>query len=523
MKAKLKGSTLSVGGILIGAAVCACLLAGPATTIAASYVNDLFIYLDGAHRIASGQVPNRDFHTALGPLTFYIPAFGYWLSGSMGGAMPFGMALTTLILALPIAHVIGSRLQPLIAIPYGLFLILVLAVPTNFGESVSALSFAMFYNRIGWAALGALLVMYLRPEKSAEWQEMLDAICATALTLVMLYTKITYGFVALAFLGLLLLDSRQRRWASISIGLILICSLIVEAFWQSTLAHAQDLLLTNRVSGSTGHTSLLATLVRNLFDFSLFAILSALILWRTRSVRDLLFFGFCILPGIMLQKQNAQPWGVLTLHAGAVVAAQMLLRAQERTSPPGRKFLSLKSGVPLLIMVLILPPLLQCFTALGLHTTMAVAKSGKAFDLPRFQDIRLIAPWLSDEKTLMHTYLASIEEGARALESLPEKPTNVSVLDFANPFSAGLGLPPPRGDNAWLHWGRNINEAYFPEAEQYFADVEVLMVPKWGINNIPLRGLYQSYIDTAFEPLQETEGWIVYRRKGDELAAKLRS
>ena len=166
------------------------LLALPGQTVTTAYLNDLFIFLDGAHRIASGQVPNRDFHTALGPLSFYVPALGYWISGSMGGAMPAAMAAMTVGLALPMIHILGSRLRPVVAIPYGLFLLLIVAVPTNLGESIASLSFAMFYNRIGWAALSLLLVMYLRPEKPHGRQNLLDALCAALLALMMLYTKV---------------------------------------------------------------------------------------------------------------------------------------------------------------------------------------------------------------------------------------------------------------------------------------------------------------------------------------------
>jgi hypothetical protein len=520
MRVKPDGARLSAGAILAGAAIFACLLAGPGLTITTSYVNDLFIFLDGAHRIASGQIPNRDFHTALGPLSFYIPAFGYWLSGTMGGAMPYGMALVTLSLALPFAYVLSSRLQPVIAIPFGLFLLLVLAVPTNFGESVTALSFAMFYNRIGWAALGALFIMYLRPMGTTRWRNALDALCATVLTLTMLYTKITYGLVAVAFLVFQLLDAKQRRWAAFSLGFTLICSLVIEAFWQSTSAYFEDLILTSQVSGTRGIVDLTTTFLRHLADFSLLAIFIIPVLWRTRSLRDLLFFGFCTLPGLMIQSQNSQPWGILTIHAGAAVAAQMLLQLASPAYQHSKKLSSFGSGSFLLLMALILPTLLHCLMALGLHTTLALSRSGQAFGLPQFGEIRLISPWLSQEKTMMHAYLASIEDGARALRDLPEKPTKVSVLDFSNPFSAGLDLPPPRGDSAWLHWGRNVNGIHFIPPDKMFADVEVLMLPKWGINNIPLRTLYQTYIAAAFEPMHETEGWTIYRRKDQEVAAK---
>ena len=60
--------------VLLIALVAALLIAAPGQTVVVKYVNDLFIFLDGAHRIDAGQVPNRDFHTALGPLNFYLPA-----------------------------------------------------------------------------------------------------------------------------------------------------------------------------------------------------------------------------------------------------------------------------------------------------------------------------------------------------------------------------------------------------------------------------------------------------------------
>jgi hypothetical protein len=152
--------TLPIATLIAGfAAVCALVLALPRTTVTTIYVNDLLIFLDGAHRIASGQVPNRDFHTALGPLVSYIPGAGYWLSGTLGGALPGGMALALVALAPAVAHILATRLRPVIALPFAAFLILVLAAPVNLGESIASLSFAMFYNRIGWAALAALLVM----------------------------------------------------------------------------------------------------------------------------------------------------------------------------------------------------------------------------------------------------------------------------------------------------------------------------------------------------------------------------
>ncbi|HZH52823.1 MAG TPA: hypothetical protein VEZ16_13190, partial [Microvirga sp.] len=81
------GRIAGTGPILLGLAlVLALVLALPGQTVTTRYLSDLVIFLDGAHRIVWGQVPHRDFHSALGPLTLYIPAAGYWLTGSFGAA-----------------------------------------------------------------------------------------------------------------------------------------------------------------------------------------------------------------------------------------------------------------------------------------------------------------------------------------------------------------------------------------------------------------------------------------------------
>jgi hypothetical protein len=498
--------------LLACAALFALTLALPGQTVTAAYLNDLFIFLDGAHRIAAGQVPNRDFHTALGPLSFYVPALGYWISGSMGGAMPTAIAMMTLGLALPMVHILSSRLHPVVAVPYGLFLLLIVAVPINLGESIASLSFAMFYNRIGWASLSTLLVMYLRPERPHDRQGLLDILCAVVLTLTMLFTKITYGLVALAFLAFMLFDSRQRRWVLWALGMSALAALTIELFWQSSLGYLEDLVLTGRVSGTRDIVDLALSFLQHLSDYVLLAIFAIMVLWRTRSFRDLLFFGICAVPGLLIQSQNSQSGGIITLFAGSAVATEILLRlGMPSNGREGNKTLNV--GAPLLLLAFLLPTGLHCFMALGLHTVAAVTRMGEPFGLPRFNELRLATLWVPGDRSFMTDYLASIQEGARLLSDLPVKPENVSVLDFANPFSAGLDLPPSRGDYAWLHWGRNIDDRHHPLPEQLLGSVDVLMVPKDGINDAPLRALYGAYIREMFEPVRDTDRWTLYRHR----------
>jgi hypothetical protein len=503
--------------IVLGASlVCALFLALPGRTITTVYVNDLFIFLDGAHRIASGQVPNRDFHTALGPLSFYLPAAGYWLSGTLGGAMPVGMAATLVLFAPILAYVTASRLHPVIAIMFGVFVALVLAVPANLGESPASLSFAMFYNRIGWAALATLLVMYLPPRREGPRQHGLDAACAASLVLLMLYLKVTYGLVALAFLAFMLFDRSERRWAALALGVTLAGCLAVEALWRSSSQHLSDLLLARAVSGSRGPVDLVLGFLRHLADYVMMGMLVVLALWRTRRLRDFLFFALAAAPGLLIMAQNSQPWGIITLHAGASVAAEMLIRSerQQGALATARWLPSVGRGAPVLLAAILLPTIVHCSATLALHAGLALGRAGESFGLPLLDRVRIAQLWSPGDHAFSKAYLTSIQDGARTLSRLDRQPSRVSVLDFANPFSAALALPPPCGDSSWLHWGRNINSVHFLPGEELLGGVTILMVPKWGINNLPLIDTYGDYIDRAFEPVAETPLWTLHRRRG---------
>lgn len=497
---------------------CALLLALPGGTITTAFVNDLLIFLDGAHRVSSGQVPNRDFHTALGPVVYYLPALGYWLSGRFGGAMPVGMGLLILAFAPVMWHVLGSRYRLFLALPMAAFLIGLLALPANLGEDLSSISFAMFYNRIGWAALALLLLMYVRPFRASRTQSALDAVCAALLVLLQVYTKVTYGVVALAFLVFMLLDPRQRRWAAGAILLVLIAAVLVELVWKGSFQHIQDLLDTARVSGTRGFEALVFAALNNLADMVVFGLLAILALWQTRSFRDFLFYGFCAGSGLVLLVQNAHSWGIITLFAAAGVAAQTIAgpcpSARRADAGPSRSSISTYGGLPFLAMVL--PPTVSHFAALLLHFALAVSGFGQPFGLKNFNEVRFGRLWTPGDYGYSEKYIGSFSAGAELLGELGFAPERVLDLDFITPFSAGLGIEPPRGDESWMHWGRNVDAEHFLPPQTLFADVLIVMIPKIGINSGQLDSVYGRYIAQNFDLVRDTDQWRVFVRPHEQ-------
>ena len=517
MRAAAGGAAGISAWVLACAAACIALLVIPGQTVVSVYVNDLFIFLDGAHRIASGQVPNRDFHTALGPLVYYLPAAGYALTGSLGSAMPAAMALSIALLAPPMVWILASRVRPLLALPFAAFLVLITAVPLNLGEAVSALSFAMFYNRIAWVALALLVIMYLAPERPLRWRILWDACSAAFLVLLMLYSKISYGAVAVALLGLVLLHPAHRSWAALALALVAAAALTAEAFWGGTAAYVADLRIAGNVSGGMrgGFGEIANTVLHNFADYVLYSLLVGLVLWRSPRILDFLFYGFCAASGLLIVIQNSQAWGIITLHAGAIVAAESLVRGA-RAQYDERPW-SLSAGAPIVMLALVLPTIAHCAIALGLHAVLASERPVSRFGLPRFDRIRVANLWPVTDYEFSVQFLSSLEDGANAIAGLDA--SRIVVLDFIGPFSAGLGLQPPRGDSSWLHWGRNIDDRHYVPPLHLLADASIVLEAKRGINGAPLWRLYGSYVEANFEMFRETDFWRVHLRRERPTAA----
>jgi hypothetical protein len=515
---------MKIGPILLAAAAfLALLLALPGQTVTTRYLNDLFVILDGAYRVAAGQVPNQDFHTPLGPFAYYLSAAGYFLSGSLGGTMPTAMALITLVLALPMAHILGSRLHPFIAIPYGLFLLLILAAPINLGEGVTSLSFAKFYNRIGWVALGALLVMYLHPLSIDRRQTILDTTCATALTLLMLYTKLSYGAVALAFLVFMLADRQQRRWTAGALGITVLVALIIELIWQSSLAHLADLRMAFDVGGGLRGTwgQITDHILGNLADYVLLGLFAGMALYRTRSIRDFLFYAFCAVAGFLIINQNFQAWGIIMLHGAAAVAAETILRSDEhRARAIDNGSWSTGAGAKLLFLAVVLPTSIHSLAALTLHTAAASIRAGNAVPLPNLEQVRVANLWTWSDFDTAVAHQDTLREGFDALSRLDPKPSRIFVLDQGNAFSMTLNAPPAQGDTPWLQWGRTLSGTNHIPAENLLADVQFLMEPKpadgpdAAKGPLPqLQAIYGPYIAAHFDTAGETQHWKLHRRR----------
>ncbi|WP_410217220.1 hypothetical protein [Paracoccus sp. (in: a-proteobacteria)] len=494
--------------ILGMAIVAALLLALPGRTIATRSLEELFYIFDGVNRVLWGQVPGQDFVTSLGPLAYYLPAIGQWMGG-WGAALPLAIALVLLLFAPVMAHVLTSRLHPVLALLMGAFLILVLAAPMNLGEPMNSLSFGQFHNRIAWVALALLFVMVLPPRLTCPISR--DAAAAALLAFVAIYIRLTYGLLAVAFLIFMLTDARQRVWSALALLGLGLSVIAMELTWGGSTGYLQATSMAfgagGVLRGSWG--DIVDHILANFTDYVLLALIAGLSLWRKPNFRYALFFVLCAVGGFWLINHNEQRWGILTLHAAAVVAAERVLR-QDDVSAPG--LWANGSGARLFFLAMVLPTLLHNAVALGLHVSAAVTGNGRPILAAQMENVRLADLWTGGDFGGGNAYLGTIDEGIAALARLEPKPESLAVLGVADPFSIAMNLPPAFGMMPAMRWLNTIGPAHHPIPDQILSHADVVVLRKAASSVGPVGELYLPFLQQHYSPVSETEHWRVFRR-----------
>lgn len=514
----------------------------PGTTYSGNYTNDLMIFFDGGYRVLRGQVPNRDFHTPLGALTVLLPAFGLWMKG-LGGMMPWATAAFTLLFLPFLIYVCRSRLPLVYALGFGIYAILLVVGPVNVGEQVDQTSFAMYYNRWGYALLSLLFLLALRRKDDAP-SAMPDGAVAAGLLLGMFYLKISYFLLGVVFLIFLLLITRRRLWPILALAGAGAAIGLVEIFWRGTATYLSDIRAAAEASGALRGTlfTLSRIVLLNFMAVIIFLGVVGIAIARRLGWPTILLCLYMAAAGVMLVNQNAQMVGILTLIPAALVAALSPAGADEEHDPSWPRAASM-----LLIAALLIPPATTSLVTTGYFAIRSargqsdspyqaslngiVADEGAIDTFKVGPDVQREA-YRSERPTLemynrirsqrfknvfsQPEYLRTVQDGARLLRSNPRLGGKVFVFDMGNPFNALLGRESPKGVDAWNHNGRTLTEKSYRPAEAMFGDVDVVMVPKFAAElstRHVLESVYGPYLARRFEPVAVSDYWRAYRKR----------
>jgi len=510
-------------------------------------LHDNFVFLDGAYRMTLGYIPHTDFHTAIGFLNFALPALALLLTNNIGAAMPTASAMIV-ILFTPIAiYIISTRLRYWIAIPFYLYIILLMSTPFLVGGTPTEITYAMIYNRVSWALLSLLIIFYLPAFARKPAFDVIDGIACSVIIIFLIYMKVTYGLVALSIAALIMILSPSRwRSAAIAIAFLLIFVGAVEIFFGLSYNYFVDVktIIQNRPALARGWGNAFVSGVKNVhYILPVIAAVFLLCLNHANQIKISIFFGCIIVASILLFSTNSQESGLPTCIALVAVAADQIFRYNLQQND--QKNLILTFSIFLIFVIAVARPLtfsISAFTLNYIKSKSAVVSATTVdnTDIPYFvvedwprggwaQKMRLASEAvgahnydtlrkyvISRQPLFQSEYFDIIKGGLKILNTYFTDKDRVIVFDFANPYSFLLGWSPPTGDQTTHTYGIDTKEKVAIPADQLLHDTTVVMVPKTAIEPYARDGMlqfYGEYLRENFELVHQDQYWDVWKRK----------
>jgi hypothetical protein len=511
--------------------------------------HDSLIFFDSTYRISNGLVPSSDFPTALGAAQLYLPAWAAWLIGGYGGSVELASVWVAAGLGLACAA-IGAQRMPIAVTTVLLGVVFLVTVPAAMlerwgGESQTLvngeteiladnLSWAMFYNRWGWAALIPLF-MVLVPRRDRSTAPGIGEIAVLAAVLTFLFwLKVSYfaaGLGAAAVYAFL----NPGMWRTLAIGGAMTATGIVAIglMTGNLLAYINDILLAGKVSGARTE-SILGLLRRNMLEM-LFAAapLGILVAIGRFNWRDGLVAGFIFLASMFVINQNGQLENltaliVLAAYGAVRVMSEADVQKVARIAAAGAFGMLAASQLLDRGMVLIdhayailreearEPAQWASLPAFrGVYVperesmfNRAVAKSDTPED--RIHNIWLSGQYGRRQELRQGEYMETLLAGMEDLAPVVKRGETVTTLDMTNPFPFLMNLRAPQGGWLTLHMNRTISENVHPEPAAMFADADHVMIAKMSMvqstADLTMQ-LYGPWLDENYGTRVETLYW----------------
>jgi hypothetical protein len=496
------------------------------------YGHDIFFLLDNGWRVIEGQRPHVDYASPWGPVMFLITGLGLKLSGYSVNGVGWGNAITGLLMGLWSYRVGRDRCGSSPRILSSLFLAALVVAPYALGTLPWRSSHAMVYNRYGYALVGLVMLEAFQPagaskRKTEEWVGGISSGAAAALAL---FLKVSFGLVALAFIGasLLLFRPARQRLLGLAMGFSLVTLALLAYLRFDLLAVLRDLQM---ASGARAESLSVGSFVERacrssaqLLGVLLLGFAAAWLLESTESrwleLRLPLLAALVCVADVGLMWTNAQYAGlplapVFALIVMSRVTAQRrtLLETEARFARPYYAVLLSLGGV------LFLPQFAS--DLLGLASgTWQKARPYRVASVLRFTEPRLAPLLLYDggiPRSNGRIYTTYINEGEALLRKVTSEQETVLTMDMANPFPYVLGRRPPLGGVAAAGYNYTLSDAHRPSDDRYFGNADIVMVPKRpAMDDVFWAGFYRIYepgLLRRYALAAESDWWRLFRKK----------
>jgi hypothetical protein len=533
-------------------------LVAPGRSYVRGWLNDVMWLLDIANRVHLGQVPYKDFHLTYGPAVALIPGLGLDLGLNAGAIFGFNSVVVAALVLLAALVAMPRRLTLPSAVLVFVFVCLLIVVPMGEANNYLTISWGTFYNRHGWAALIVILLFYVEPETIKPHDKWVDAFALASLALLEIYTKFTFGAIALGFVAANTFVSRYNRQMSVrSLFLIIVFAASLEITFRFHMAYWHNIMefLSWVKGGRIGPRAVASILIANCWIIlgSLGAAMATRIAGR-RSAFDVLYVFGCILSSMLLRAGigDNSTIGLVALVAVPICLGELARRAEMQgaateRSPTGRAahlvwgaclFLALMfisneaanriiawggyfakvrstdvhplPGTPLRLSGFVVPEV-------GENDLYDLHKGPEAFDPDLTRYRTLLMGGASSLGTI--DYMRSIVEGANLLQSVHYKNRSVLTFDMVDPFTFALGMVPTRNGYPLFFVGMGMitsDPSLLPRPAQLVADVDFVMVPLLPYSPDTTKNMmliYGSYLRQNFKLLKGSPHWELWARE----------
>jgi hypothetical protein len=445
------------------------------------FEHDIFFLLDNGYRVAQGQVPHRDFSSAWGPVIYLIEAAGLKLAGLRPEGIAYANALFGMLLALWAYRVSRSTLA-------GIYTLLLIVAPFAIGWGALNYTYAMLYNRYGYALLGIVLLECA----TGEFAVSTGAACVLLASLKMSYAVAAVPFVLFSW------PFRKQRLLGLVIGGG-IAGLAVLAYLRFDVADFyRDLHMAAQSKAWDFREMLRVGLApASLLEAVPLMAVAAL----TRRARTILLALLTVAMGAFVLATNHQSTG----HPLAGLAALAILT--QPSLAPAKEWRSFATA---LVAICLAPVMLQGAISLG---GAAIEKRGGGITFGP------VAQVVTTE-TGGPAYQVVLADGYSLLIRHTGSQDGVLAMDALNPFNYLLRRPSPLGGMASATWNYQLSvQAHLP-ADLYFGNARFVIQRKYdpkagdySIENPGVEGLELLYGPTLHERyrlIEETEHWRLY-------------
>lgn len=522
--------------LLSAAAVAIALATGPSQIIGPW---DVFTLLGGAWRMFNGQIPHTDFYSPLGMLWIWPASVAMHIVGPSLAAVHYAHVTLAALVTGAGAFLFFRKLSPTLAGMLTIFVVLLMLATRALGHPAADSTYAMSYNRLGWA-LSILLCITLfvadRPGRRAQR----DMAVAGVLLGLLFYCKITFFAVAVGawVLAIIIEPDLRRAWVASALGFVVILSAAFLASGVNPAAYFGDLAMAARSQSGAlrGHMvaeTLRANAVQLILGIALWAALVAQpylakrLDWQA-ALKVTLLVGFAASAGLAISPGNSSEGNDVPFF---LLAGVLLLELSHRSLPApqpapwtaARLFALLTVGAIYFVGIARNDAASLAVSFAHRHEGQAPSEQGQRFDSAALRDFWI--PSTSDHQTaynLSRDVPARINDALRLVRANTNAPARLVVLANSDPLSFALGWRPAHGGALWFSRDYSFNERSHLSPEAMFADADLVIYPiirpeDGGVDADSaalLLQIYGPYLSQHFSEAGRSAGWVLLRRRG---------